>query len=88
MARVGNNRRKEDEAEDKKNNKSKEQVTMAVLKTATDSLIPWLNFTAEVSEEIGRTVPCLDAQPWVGVPETQQQWFNSYRKDMETPGEQ
>ena len=56
---------------------SRERVTMKVLREMADTVLPWLNFTSEVSEGPGK-----------GVCE-QTEWFQvGDRSDMETPGRQ
>ena len=61
-------REDKDVQEDLEQGRSKEAVTMEVLRSIADTVIPWLEFTAEFSEGRDRPVPCLDSQLWVGEP--------------------
>ena len=81
-------RRQEDIEEDTAQGRSPETVTMEVLRAMADTVIPWLQFTAEVSEGIEKPVPCLDSQLWVGTPEPQEAWMVSARGDGDVPGTQ
>ena len=81
-------RHQEDIEEDMEAGRSRESTTMEVMRSVADSIIPWLDFTAEVSEGPEKTVPCLDSQLWMGSPEPGEKWYGGDRKDMETPGDQ
>ena len=81
--------KEEDMMEDEEGGVSKEQVTMNCLREMANSVIPWLEFTSEVSEGEQRPVPCLDSQLWVGRPEEQEPWFACQEgANMVSPGTQ
>ena len=52
----------EDVLEDRSQGKTKEQVTMDVLRHAANSIQPFLEFTSEHASGEDQTVPCLDTQ--------------------------
>ena len=63
------------EEEDEDNGTSRDANTMEVLRGIADSMRPFLQFTAEVSEGEDRQVSCLDTQFRYGYREEQQGWF-------------
>ena len=57
------------EAQDKVSGRSTESVTMECMRSAADSILPWLSFTSDSPEQHpSRTVPILDLQVWVKHP--------------------
>ena len=81
--------RKEDEDEDSRNCQTKDQVTIKVLKDMANSVMTFLDFTAEVSRGPEHPVACLDTQIWFGYPGEQGEWFSGgLAADMEPPGKQ
>ena len=57
------------EEEDMLANRTQEDVTMTAMRTAVDSIIPWLQFTSdEPGQHESATVPMLDLQVWVRHP--------------------
>ena len=78
---------KEWELEDLRNGVSRSKNTMMVLREVADSVMSFLQFTAEVSEGREQPVPCLDTQLWYGYPDAQKEWFNGgLARDQETQG--
>ena len=56
----------ENEEEDLREGRTASDVTMNVLKEIANGIIPFLEFTAEVSNGKKAPVPCLDSQLWYG----------------------
>ena len=60
---------KEWKEEDRVSNRSQEEVTIEVVRTAADSITPWLEFTADIPQNHqSKMVPILDLQMWIQHP--------------------
>ena len=67
--------------------KSKEAVTMEVLRSAASSVAKFLEFTSEVSEGPESPLPVLDTQLWVDVPTQEQEaWYYHNAEGQVVPG--
>ena len=60
--------------EDLEAKRTKQQVTMEVLKAAANMRTPYLKFTGEVSEDT-KGIPVLDTRVWVGECKGGSEWF-------------
>ena len=61
--------RKENEEEDRTLGRTVETVTVEAMKSAADSVLPWLGFTCDIpSNHVNQMVPVLDLQVWVRHP--------------------
>ena len=59
----------EDAAEDEQGHRTREEVTVEAVKDAANSIVPWLQFTADIPQyHSSGMVPILDLQVWVEHP--------------------
>ena len=80
------NHSKEGETQDKEKNRTASEVTMDVLKQIANDIIPFLEFTTEVSNGEEEPVPCLDSQLWFGTLNRQAPWFSHQKTGEVVPG--
>ena len=68
----------EDEAEDLRQGRSRQEVTLEVLKGMANTLTPFLKFTGEVAMP-GSPIPVLDTLVWYGEKEGGRSWYQGGR---------
>ena len=67
--------------------RSKEEVTMQVLREAASSVTEFLEFTSEVSGGSGSPLPVLDTQLWIETPpQHQEAWYGHEAEGQVVPG--
>ena len=72
---------------DEEAGRSKQEVTMEVLRQMADTVFKCLRFTAEVAGGPEKPLPCLDTQLWMGKPGRQTPWYQGETpKDQKVPG--
>ena len=79
-------RHETDIQDDLKANRTKEEITMEVLRTVANTVLPYLEFTSEVSRGEENPVACLDSQLWFGKTKKQTPWFSHNREGEKVPG--
>ena len=66
--------------------KTREQVTIDILRQAANMVMPFLEFTAEVSHGETDPVACLDSQLYYGKVRGQKKWFRHEKVGERPPG--
>ena len=64
--------------EDIKQQRTRQEVTLEVVKDMANTLTPYLRFTGEVSNK-GEAIPVLDTKVWYGEREGGQPWYKGGR---------
>ena len=65
---------------------TQEVITTEVLKQIANKVLPFLEFTSELSEGEGKPVTCLDSMLWFGKLRDQKPWFRKEKEGELPPG--